>query len=226
MVEGALVVLWLLILMVGPIAFVAFDYLKPLVADGRWLDPYDQSGAYKKAVLDFINNAARRHLTIVRGEMPDTVYDGEVADALRCAHKRGVDITIVCGPIVFRSQDRHPVIRLAEEGIIKLYYSDQGEPVHFLEAEGTRLQLEGRHNHGARSRPVLNLMNSKFIADEYRFQVLDSIKNNRLRSVHKEGAPFIFMTPGEYNKLEENLKNKGLQPEKLSGDRIRALLNN
>jgi phosphatidylserine/phosphatidylglycerophosphate/cardiolipin synthase-like enzyme len=219
----AMMILAVVLAFLGPIAVVAWILRRPLRVQRYTIDPYSSDGRYKREVIRVINSA-RTHITMARGEIPPDVYNEEVAAALRAAHRRGVKITLVCGPEVrMPDEGPHPVLQLADEGVLDLYYPHQTRPVHFIEADSRTLYLEAPHPHGAREREVTMFEDSFFRAKDERRRLLADIEAGTIVRVKSAFERHVLLTDGERERLEDLSRAKGKDFEALSAEEIEHL---
>lgn len=66
----------------------------------------------------------------------------QIIDALRKAARRGVKVEIVCGPNLSHKEE---VMKLAEEGVIDLYFSPNPQEKHFIVSTNGQLYWEKPH---------------------------------------------------------------------------------
>lgn len=184
-------------------------------------DPYDKAGEYRQRVISVISGS-KKHLTLVRGEIPFSVYDSEVADALTKAKKeRQVTISIVCGPMVVMKDDlSHPVLSLVEDDIINLYYADISQSPHYIEADGNTIYLEDHHEPGATIRKVTLLENSRFIAPKHLNEVKSEIKKGNYVGVLTPKEKFILLRESENKKVMDYAKRKGINLDLQNGNQL------
>lgn len=219
LVMSALAVLVFLV----PMLVAAWVLRSPLRVRRDTVDPYSKDGAYKNDVIHVINSA-RTHITMARGEIPPVVYDDDIASALRAAHGRGVNITLVCGPEVRMPEiGPHPVLRLADEGILDLYYPERTRPVHFIEADSRTLYWEGHHPHGARERDVVMFENSYFRAKGERRRLFADIDAGKVKRVKSASERHLLLTECQRRELEELCRSRGQEFDTLSVREIEAL---
>lgn len=210
-------------LFVGPSLIVAWHLRRPLYVRHYTVDPYSRDSVYKRDVLSVINGA-EKHLTMVRGELPYSVYDEEIADALRRANGRGVEITLICGPqVLVPEAGVHPILALASEGILSLYYPNLPQPEHFIEADSTTLYWEEPHLPRARNREVWLFRNSYFRAAAERKRVLAAIENGTVVLVRDARERHQLMTECERELLEKMARARGWDLDKLSSEAISEL---
>jgi hypothetical protein len=223
MFEAVVISISAIALFVGP-ALLTIWRSGRLVYNHRAVNPYDQNGGYKRDILSVIDSA-RNHITMVRGEIPFIVYDEDVANALRRAYDRGVDITLVCGPmVVVPETGSHPVLTLANEGILRLYYACRTESPHFIEADSRTLYWEAPHPPGAADREVWYLTNSSFSARRHRSRALAAIQSKRAIKVESAQERFVSVTSDQHQALQKDASAKGVNLGDLSGDELRALI--
>lgn len=213
MIAAVLLSLVVMVLFLGPALLVALRLPRPLLVTHDIVDPYVEDGPYRRNVIRVIDGA-RSHITMVRGEIPFSVYNQDVARALRSARQRGVDITLACGPkVVVPPGDHHPILELAEEGILRLYYPVKDQGPHFVEADSRLLYLEGLHAEGARERPAWLYENSLFVADERRLSVLAAIRRGDLASVASARERHQLLTKEQWNRQEAEASSQPPDPE-------------
>lgn len=216
MVAAILLSLLSAMLFVGPPA-LALAHLRPFKSSEQRLDPYASNGEYLGRIVAIIDGA-KRIITMVRGEIPPDVYDRQVAAALIRAHERGVEVRVICGPMVEVSSDKtHPVLDLALNNIIDLYSADRTEPIHFISADSRVLFLEKPHPPGTYERGILSIESSEFTALEWELRVSKDIREGRFRR-----QPPIRLTKDVIEALRRNAENENISLDYLPRDQIQA----
>ncbi len=175
MTEAVLVGLLAVLVFIGPVLIAAWCFRNPTKDTRvalRKRNPY-KDPKYRQTSIAVIDGA-RQGIVMVRGEIPPSVYNEKVADALRCAHKRGVRIRLICGPkVTMRTDGTHPVLDLAKEGVLELYFSPKNRQPHLVEADGSRIYLEEAHDEGAQTRRVWDIEGFGVVLPELQDEVLN-----------------------------------------------------
>ena len=224
MLETAIIGGLIALLFIVPTIIVGYMYRKAPRTVHYSINPYDSERNYRAKVIDVINGA-RKHITLVRGEIPYSVYDEEVSRAMQRANDRGVEITLVCGPMVVVTDSlEHPVLSLADRGVVDLYYSNKTRSPHFVEADGTTLYYEEPHPLGALHRGVWHVENSYFNARMYRRRVMSAIDAGDVKRVELFDHPFVLLTLAQFEALRSKAIAKQLDVNRLSGEEIRDLM--
>ena len=180
----------------GPVAFFV-GALLTRHASHYTADPIRDHDRYIADVLALVRRA-RKTIWLVRGEVRTEVYDQQVADALKEAIDRGVEVFLACGPWVnVTDQDKNPLLDLADRALIRLYYRDrEHQPAcHFAYADdGDELFWEAPHFPDSGAREVWLLRRHDLVSAKWRGYLDRQVQGGRLVPVGSSQEKHVRLT--------------------------------
>ena len=190
----------------------------------------DITEMFKKEMLELRNG---EKLRIVSGEANWKIFNNpELEESFRYAKlMKDISICMIAGPILsIENRDKlNSIIRLAEDGIIKLFISDQRREHHFRIYGMRKLWQEGYHP------PLADERHGYYITDEIPFGLIvigkyisdfDNVISMELakRSV-KPREDFILLTSEQINDLRQAIGND-YNFDLLNKDKVKSILAN
>lgn len=163
---------------------------------------------------EFINRVTME-LCGVGGEGRLEIFSFEMVKALRAAHERGVKISFITGPVQICDNTRKaPLIELAKEGVINLFYSEKRQQEHFWVSE-RQVFYEEYHEPAAIERTAYYFRDNAFEAHYFMKKFWKAQKD--AGPYDSEKSQFILMTQKEFDKAKLTVK---CQHDKKSKDPV------
>lgn len=139
---------------------------------------YGEQPLSDKDLKDKVNSAfvkcieqCNTSIKAVAGECTTKAYTRPVGNALRRAiEERDITVKIICGPIItVRDEDESsPILELAIEGKLQLYFSNKRLPLHFrIGDNGKHLYWEEEHTLNADRREYYEFIGNDFEAKPF-----------------------------------------------------------
>ena len=159
------------------------------------------------------------YVYMTAGELDCTVYTKSVADALRTANKKGVEISVISGPVLSVDENGvSHVAELAKEGIVRLYLAQKRDrkfagKTHFRVASNGHLYWEEPHNPGEKVfRVGYNYPQDHFEAKRFAKKFKALLSSNEVRRVKSGENPyelFLCLTNEEHDTLRRAIVDEG-----------------
>jgi len=164
---------------------------------------------------DFIDCSAGE-LYGVTGEGHPMVFNDETLEALRAAHSRGVKMSFIGGPVQIQDDilNTAPLVQLAKEGVIDLYYSEKRQKEHFWVSKNGMVFSEDIHEPVAEIRTGYYIKNNCFESDDFIKKFKEALhgKNIKVIRYHNDMKPFIVLSMTEFKRAKSIIKCGEKQP--------------
>lgn len=130
----------------------------------------------------------KQSLKIVAGPLCPDVYSKKFAEAVR--ENPTLKITIICGPRIFVENGENPVLQLAKENRIRLFYSRELQPLHFRIVDDLDVYVEEPHLENAKERTTYVFKNNPFEVKTYNKRFARIIRSDLVIECKDDKYPF------------------------------------
>jgi hypothetical protein len=211
--EPSTFLLMILLLFIVPVGFALF-YFRDLVFTpairGNWFSYRLNEKRNDEKVgelngIDFADHA-EKEMYGVSGEANPEVFSPLTIEAYRKAHKRGVKITVLAGPVLLAhpAQRTCLLLHLAQEGVIDLYVSPRRRERHFWVSSNGQVYYEIHHEPGANERTAVEFKYNKFESKWFMRKFRKILEGADVRKYDSSKENFILL----YQETLEQLKNR------------------